>query len=41
MSKDTLTIAHLGPYEISDVNDDLLGDFVYTQGVPIISAGSI
>lgn len=36
MSKDALMIAHPGPHEISDVDDDLLGDLVCTHGVPVI-----
>jgi len=30
------TIKHLGPFELSDVNDDVLGDVVCKQGIPII-----
>lgn len=26
----------LGPFDVSDVDDDVLGDVVYNQGVPII-----
>ena len=30
------TINHLGPYDISDVNDDILGDIVYNKNLPVI-----
>ena len=30
------TINHLGPYDVSDVTDAILGDVVYNQEVPII-----
>ena len=30
------TIKHLGPYEVSEVDDDILGDVVYNQEIPVI-----
>jgi len=30
------TINHLGPYEISDVNNDILGNVVLNKGIPVI-----
>ena len=30
------TITHLGPYNVSGVTDDILGDVVYNKGIPII-----
>jgi len=30
------TIKHLGPFELGDVSDDVLGDVVCKQGIPII-----
>jgi hypothetical protein len=30
------TINHLGPYKVSDIDDDILGDIVYNKKLPII-----
>jgi len=36
MSEETMTSTHLGPFDVSDVNNDILGDMVHNKGVPII-----
>lgn len=37
MNEETMTtISHLGPYDVSEVNDDILGDVIYNQEIPII-----
>ena len=33
---ETKTIYHLGPYDVNEVDDDILGGLVYNQEVPII-----
>lgn len=33
---DTKIIHSLGPFDVDDVDDDILGDVVYNQGLPII-----
>ena len=33
---DETKIDNLGPYEVSDINDDILGDVVYNNEVPVI-----
>lgn len=30
------TVNHLGTYEVSDVNDDILGDVVINKGIPVV-----
>jgi len=36
MSENSKALRTLGPFEVSDVNDDILGEVVYNQGVPIV-----
>jgi hypothetical protein len=31
-----VTINHLGPYDVSDIDDDILGDVVYNKRLPVI-----
>lgn len=41
MGRHTKTVHTLGPFDVSDVGDDILGDVVHNQGIPIVVKWSV
>ena len=35
-ARNRVVVPHLGPYDVRDVTDDMLGDLVYNQKIPVI-----